>query len=246
MPIDHLAQLSLDTDLLAATLTTGRADAPVAACPGWTVSDLGAHLATVQRWATIAARTGAPPAPGDIPPAPTDPAELAAWIRAGARALTDLLSCVAADAPTWHPFPVEPKVAGLWRRRQAHEVSVHRWDAEHAVGLPASIGRAMADDGIDEYWRVMLPRLVSREGLAVPASLIEVIATDTSNRWIVDGRSGSLQVSSVRMSDDAIPEASVEGDAEAVLLRLWGRPVDADRVTVTGEVAAAWLALGGA
>ena len=219
--------------------------AEIAGCPGWTLAQLGVHLGSVQRWARHAILHGAPPQPDDIAAdmPPTDFAELPSWLRAGADRLLVALHELDPEGPTWHPFPVEPKLAGLWRRRQAQEASVHRWDAQRAIGLSPTIEAHFADDGVDEYWGVMLPRMLSRESRPVPASVIGVSLTDTGHQWTIDGRSGSVQVSA-----DAVAPAELRGTAEAVLLRLWGRPVPDGAVTVSGdgEVAAAWLALGGA
>jgi uncharacterized protein (TIGR03083 family) len=244
MTLDHLAQIRHDVDIIADVLVHGPSSAPIAGCPGWTVADLCEHLGGVHRWVTAAVSTGGPPAidPREDP-APADDLDRARWLVAGARRLIDLLAATAPDEPTWHPFPVEPKLASLWPRRQAHEALVHRWDAQHAVGRRATIDVAWAIDGIDEYWNVMLPRLVIREHRAVPVSAISVQTTDGDGVWHVDGATGS-----VRVGDAAASIASITGTAESVLLRLWGRPIDPDAVTVDGDesAATAWLELGGA
>jgi uncharacterized protein (TIGR03083 family) len=206
--------------------------------------DLGEHLGQVHRWVIGAITTGGPPTPGAAgDPAPTEElGALAAWIRDGADRMLTLLAATDPSAPTWHPFLVEPKVAGLWRRRQAQEASVHRWDAEHAIGQTAVIAADLAADGVDEYWTVMLPRMLTREERATPATTIAVELTDTGERWVVRGDSG-LPV----LDPEAQPVAVVRGDAESVLLALWGRPT-ARPLVVSGDsdALAVWLALGGA
>lgn len=243
MALDHLYILRGDVEVFADAVAAGLLDAPVAGCPGWTLADLGAHLGGVHRWVIGAVTTGAPPAAaGAYEPAPvSDAAGLAAWVREGAATMIGLLERTDPTAPTWHPFPVEPKVAGLWRRRQAQEASVHRWDAEHAIGRRPVIDAELAADGIDEYFGVMLPRMLTREGRRTPDTVLGVRLTDRPERWVLDGASG-LPVASGRAS-----HAELIGDAESVLLRLWGRPAAHDPAVVgDGEVAAAWLALGGA
>jgi uncharacterized protein (TIGR03083 family) len=245
MSLDHLTLLAADIDAFADAMATGPLDAPVAGCPGWTVAALGAHLGGVHRWARAALVTAdVPRIDAAADPAPTQGAALGEWIRTGGAALIATLHDTPPDAPTWHPFPVSPKVAGLWRRRQAQEASVHRWDAQHAIGVDATIGAALADDGVDEYWRVMLPRLVSREGQAVPTNPFAVSLTDTGTRLVLDGHDGTVRL----LPHDAHADAEVRGDAASVLLRLWGRPVPVDALTVEGDqgVADAWLRLGGA
>lgn len=244
MSLDHLSHLRRDADALADAVAGGDPDAPIAGCPGWTLIDLAAHLGRVHRWARAAIVTGGPPEiDHTADPAPTEPAAMAQWLRDGADRLIVALEAVDPQAPTWHPFPVEPKVAGLWPRRQAQETFVHRIDAELAVGRTPVIDAELAADGIDEYWTVMLPRLLSREGLTPPQSVVAVRLTDRAGEWVADGRSGV-----VVLAPAAAPAATISGDAAAVLLQMWGRPLEEGAITVEGDttVADAWLALGGA
>ena len=245
MSLDHLALLADDLDAFVAAVANGPATAEIAGCPGWTLADLGVHLGSVHRWAREAILTGAmPQLDSAADPAPTDLAGISAWVRAGADRLLEALHELDQDRPTWHPFPVEPKVAGIWRRRQAQEASVHRWDAQRAIGLSPSIEAEFAEDGVDEYWTVMLPRLCTRESQTAPASVLAVEVTDTDRRWVIDGRSGTVQ----QAEDGVAAAAGLRGHAQDVLLRLWGRPVPDGSVTLTGDttVAEAWLAMGGA
>ena len=243
MSLDFLSLLSDDVDRFVAAIASGPADAPIAGCPGWTLVDLGVHLGVVHRWARGAIVSGAVPQPDPSDPAPTDQAAVAEWVRAGADRLLTTLGELDPAAPTWHPFPVEPKVAGLWRRRQAQEASVHRWDAERAIGLSPTIDTACADDVVDEYWTVMLPRLVSRESLTVPSSVVGVELADTGRSWIIDGRSGLVQ----RAAEGVEPAAQLRGNAVDVLLRLWGRPVPDGSIALSGDqdLLEEWMALGG-
>ncbi|MGB8862406.1 MAG: maleylpyruvate isomerase family mycothiol-dependent enzyme [Ilumatobacteraceae bacterium] len=245
MSLDFLSLLAADSEAFARAIESGPAAAEIAGCPGWTLPALGAHLGTVQRWARHAILTGEPPRLDPASdPAPGDLAGLAGWLREGAGRLLDTLRTIDPQQPTWHPFPVEPKVLGIWPRRQAQEASVHRWDAEHAIGGTPTIAMEFAADGIDEYWTVMLPRLITRESLSVPCSVIAVNASDAGGRWVIDGRSGAV----VMASPEAVPAAELTGPAESVLLRLWGRPVADGQVELSGDldVIGHWLSLGGA
>ncbi len=245
MTLDHLSLLATDIEAFAVALEEGSPESEIAGCPGWALPALGAHLGGVHRWARTAILTGAAPQldPADDP-APADLAGIAAWVRDGGERLLTTLGLMDPQQPTWHPFPGEPKVAGLWMRRQAQEASVHRWDAERAIGLVPTIETTFAADGIDEYWTVMLPRLISRENLTVPTSVFATSTTDTNERWIVDGYSGAVLLAAVGVQ----PEAELRGTALDVLLQIWGRPVVDGAVQVTGDpaVAGEWMALGGA
>jgi len=244
MSLDFLSLLAADVDRFVAAIEHGPAEAPIAGCPGWTLVDLGVHLGSVHRWARGAIITGAVPQQDPSDQVPSEHAAVAQWVRDGADRLLTTLSDLDPAAPTWHPFPVEPRVAGLWRRRQAQEASVHRWDAERAIGMAPTIEREFAEDGVDEYWTVMLPRLVTRESLTVPASVIEVQLSDTGRNWTVDGRTGSVLLA----EPGTVPAAQLRGTAADVLLRLWGRPVADGAVNTSGDVAVVdeWLAMGGA
>jgi uncharacterized protein (TIGR03083 family) len=243
MGLDHLALLRDDLDRFATAVEYGPADAPIAGCPGWDLHRLGLHLAGVHRWVLAALELGAAPRPDQLPPDPEgDLAAVGAYVREGSARLLEALHDVDPDAPTWHPFPVEPKLAGLWRRRQAQEASVHRWDAERAIGGTPTIEAAFAADGADEYWHVMLPRMLIREGRATPSTRIATVALDTGQRWCVDGASGMP----VAIGDADEADVVLESTAETLLLRLWGRPCGEVLIRGDADAAAAWLALGGA
>ena len=186
--------------------------------------------------------TATSPPPEDIPEAPTEAAALVAWVREGGEALIEALSQVPVDAPTWHPFPA-PRTAGVWRRRQLHELVVHRWDAQDATGAGGSIDPAVASDGVDEYFSMMLPRRIIRDGGEFPQSSLHVHCTDTAGEWLVWPAGNELQV----RREHAKGDAALRGPAQDLLLSLWGRRHRSPAVDVVGDplVAEAWLALGG-
>jgi uncharacterized protein (TIGR03083 family) len=240
--LDHLTLLRRELGQFVAALERGPQTAPIAACPDWDLQRLGAHVAFVHRWATAALLTAASPPPKEIPQAPADAAALVQWVAEGGAALLDALARVPADAPTWHPFPA-PMKAGVWRRRQLHEMVVHRWDAQHAIGDADPIEPAVASDGIDEYFSMMLPRRIIRDGGEVPRSSLHVHCTDTAGEWLVtsDGRELALR------REHAKGDAALRGPAESLLLALWGRGHRPPVIDVVGDTAVAdsWLALGG-
>ena len=199
----------------------------------------------MQRWATTAAATATEPDREVFRSAPADDEGLGDWLRSGTAALVETLQHVDPAAPTWHLFPGVPLVAGIWPRRQAHEILVHRWDAEAAVGATTALDAELASDGIDEYFGVMLPRLLEREALSLPDSSLHVHCTDVAGEWLVQrGSDGRLDV----RREHAKGDAALRGPAAALLLRLWGRDDSGGGIDVVGneDAAAAWLALGGA
>lgn len=180
---------------------------------------------------------------------PTLPADgdYVAWYLESANALVDVLDGLDPDAPTWHIFPAE-RVNRVWPRRQLHETMVHRWDAEQAGGSTTPLDPVFAADGIDEYFELMLPRLIKRaagEGSSVglPSTSLHVHCLDTQGEWLVLVADGAL----VMTREHAKGDAALRGRAEDILLQLWGRPVADGAIDVVGDPAAAaqWLALGG-
>lgn len=238
--VDHLLA---DTERFAAAIERGPVDAPVAACPGWSVRELAEHLGQVHRWAGFCVEAGRPPTHDDAPMPSLGDNEPAAWLRDGAAHLATVLRGIDPGAPTWHPFPVE-RVAGVWPRRQAHETAVHRWDAEQAVGTPSPIDAELASDGIDEYVELAIPRLIVREAIQVPAGSLHLHCTDVDGEWLVWSDDGEYRMIRAHQKGDA----ALRGPAAEILLRLWGRESTlAGELSPIGddEVLAAWLSVAG-
>ena len=168
--IDYPEHVRADAARLGEVLAGGNLDADVPTCPGWTLRDLAHHLGGVHRWARIAAAHGRRPERGEVEGPPPD-AGLVGWLVGGAGDLADTLATVEIGAPTWHPFPT-PLVGAVWPRRQAHETVVHRWDAETVTGEHTPIDPVLAADGIAEYFELIVPRVVSRDGVDAPDPMV--------------------------------------------------------------------------
>ncbi len=120
---------------------------------------------------------------------------------------------------------------------------MHRWDAERAVGLDATIDPSLAADGIDEYFELAIPSLVVR-GIAVPSGSLHVHCTDVDGEWLVTSDDGEYRMIRAHEKGDA----ALRGPAEPILLRLWGRDSNrADELSPVGDesVLADWLAIAG-
>lgn len=209
----YLAALEQDAAAMSDHLTSGDLGAPVAACPGWDVGDLGAHLGVTHRWATDALTSATPPPEGVAPPRD----ELGAWFVEGAQRLLDALRRTDPAAPCWG-FGPQPRTAAFWVRRQALETAVHAWDAATALGRPAAVAPDLAADGVDEVAAVFYPRQVRlgrREPVPAPVLLR---CTDAA----LEAQVG-----------DGEPVAVVEAAAEPLLLLVWGRR-DLDAVVAQG------------
>lgn len=236
----YLAQVRAAGDRVLEVLRTEPLDTPVPSCPGWSLADLARHLGEIHRWVVFTATERRSPDDDELEPPPSDDASLAGWVDAGLGRMLDLLASLPPDAPVWHPF-VDPQVAGIWPRRQCHELTIHRWDAERAVGRQPDIEPWVAADGIDEYFRRIVPRVHRRDGKEPPAGSLLVDATDVGRRWVVDGLA-------VRELDgaEAVPptDGTVAAPAGDLLLGLWGRlPLPA--ASGPSPVVEAWLRFGG-
>jgi uncharacterized protein (TIGR03083 family) len=200
--MDYLALLDRELAAFEACLG-GDLSAPVEHCGDWTLYDLADHLGRQNLWAAAAVTEQR----GDYEPrpAPRDPAELAAWFNGTGSVL---LAALDADpsATAWTIAP--PPTVGFWQRRRCHETLVHRWDAEHALGVAGPLDPALADDGVAEVIDTMTPRQVRLGRTAAPAHAVGMHATDT----------GSL-----RTLGPGDPVAIVSGTAADLLLLLWGR-----------------------
>lgn len=243
---DFVVQVTANGERFAEIVRNGPLDAPVVSCPDWTLLDLAHHLGYVHRWARLAAATAAPPDGAQIESPPSGGADdLADWMAAGVTGLTATLADLDPDAPTWHPFPFEP-LAGVWPRRQAHETAVHRWDAESAVRAFTPIDPLLAADGVVEYFELIIPRLVQRDGIVLPSGRLHLRLDDADLLLTItasDHAGVGLAITTASGSSAEPADDIVVGRAEDVLLALWGRqPLP---TAPESEVARRWLAVGG-
>lgn len=240
----YIEHLLADAERFAIVLDSSPLDTAVPACPGWDVSRLAEHTGKIHRWARFCASHGRRPSDDEAKALESYDADLAGeWFRSGAAMLADTLGGLEPTAPTWHPFPVD-QVAGFWPRRMAHETSVHRWDAEIAAGVSATIDATLASDGIDEYFEIVAPRLIAGGRADLPAGSLHVHCTDVPGEWLLWSGDGGYQMIRAHQKGDA----ALRGPAAAILLRLWGRQaIDADQLSPIGDESAldAWLAIGG-
>ncbi|MGV4986504.1 maleylpyruvate isomerase family mycothiol-dependent enzyme [Streptomyces sp. NRAIS4] len=239
---DLLQTLDQEGRLLAAAAAAAGTDAKVPTCPEWQVRDLLRHTGAVHRWAAgFVADACAEPRPlGDAPD--LDGAELVDWYRDSHRLLVDTLAAAPADVECWtfHPAPI-PSPLAFWTRRQAHETTVHRYDAEAARGGTASpIAPDFAVDGIDELLRGVHAR--SRSRLRTPEPrVLRVRAVDADAVWTVR-LTAEPPVTVPHAAEEA--DAELSGPADELYLALWNRrPVP----TVTGDrsLADLWRDKGG-
>jgi uncharacterized protein (TIGR03083 family) len=227
--------LDREGGLLASAAEAAGVDATVPTCPQWQVRDLLRHTGMVHRWATAYVAEGytAHHPDGGLPD--LDGAELVAWFREGHRALVDTLAAAPPDVECWHFFPA-PSPLAFWARRQAHETTVHRVDAESARGgTPTEIAPDFAADGIDELLRGFHGRRKSRVRSEEPR-VLRVRATDTDGAMWTVRLSQEPPAAERDGSGDA--DCELAGPAGQLYLALWNR---APFPSVTGDASLAAL-----
>jgi uncharacterized protein (TIGR03083 family) len=231
---DHIEQLRIQGELLAAAAERTDLDTPIPTTPEWRMRDLVRHMGDVHRWAGAhVARGRLKPIGKDelaevAGPLPDDPG-LIEWFREGHAGLIRTLEEADPAVRCWSFLPA-PSPLAFWARRQAHETGIHRADAESPGGRLTPFSTDMAVDGIDE----LLLGFFRGDGQdAAPTdrpSTLYVRATDAAAGWLA-----SLGERSVR-SDEEVSSAdcAVRGAASDLFLLLWNRR-EPDGLDVTGD-----------
>jgi uncharacterized protein (TIGR03083 family) len=217
--LDHARIIREESDALAAA-GGGGGETPV---PGtdWTVADLLDHVGRLTwMFAGRTRKAGGGDFYETVRPEDVDPVT---FFRQGAATLCEQLSAADpnAEIKTWAGL-VPP--AWLWRR-MTHELAVHRWDAQAAVGNPEPLAVEVAEDGIDELLEVFVPRA---DVGPVDGSL-HLHATDGDGEWFIETADGLTWTRAHEKGDVA-----VRGATSDLLLVLWGR-IPTTAVEVIGD-----------
>lgn len=220
---EHLSHLDDAGQRLSAAAAAAGPDAPVPSCPDWVVRDLVMHQGGIHRWATSFVRERRTEFwgidLGDVVGSWPSDADLLDWFAAGHADLIGAIRAADPDLVCWTFLPA-PSPLAMWARRQAHETTVHRVDAELAAGWPlAKIPAAFAADGVDELLRCFITR---RGGSlrADPARTLRVSCTDGSGDWLVSVQPDRVVTSA---GDDGPADCHVRGTASDLYLALWHR-----------------------
>jgi uncharacterized protein (TIGR03083 family) len=147
-------------------------------------------------------------------------AALVDWFRDGHAGLVDALATAPGDLACWSFLPA-PSPLAFWARRQAHETTIHRVDAELAGAGPSAVPAEFAVDGLDELLLCFFSRPRNRLRFDDPKTLA-IVATDAGASWLV--RIGPEGASAQRR-DGGPPDAdaTVAGPASALYVGLWNR-----------------------
>ncbi len=226
MSLDYVDQILRSSRMIVELSTSTNALRNVPACPDWTLSDLCLHLAEVQRRQLLRLGATSNPDPSLLTPLGDDrsPSE---HLREATNALVAALRELDPASQAWNWTGANQTVAWA-QRRQAHEATVHCFDALAAVAegndaLSAlsqlDISTAMARDGVREIVEVLLPSwwpdLTSP--IANDVTIVHIVSTDAPEvTW-------ELQISSDAFHASATPTSAphLRIAAPSTYLYLW-------------------------
>ena len=235
MTFDWAAELEREGSALGDAAAVDLA-AAVPAAPGWDTTELLRHVGLLYVRSSVILRTGTMERPsrknGMLPDPPGD--GVLEWYRASlAELLVDVRGIDDPDRPVYSFAPAHQR-AGFWPRRMAQETTIHRVDAEQAVGATVTpIAPAFGADGIEEIFTVFVPAFGADRSPGDGRS-VHLHATDADSEWLIRFEPGGI----VAEPGHAKGAAAVRGPAAELLLWLWGRrPLDG--LDVIGDRAAA-------
>ncbi|AHI00082.1 maleylpyruvate isomerase family mycothiol-dependent enzyme [Kutzneria viridogrisea] len=221
--VDHdllLEVLRAEVGLLARSAEGARPELPVPGCPGLTLGETVRHVGGVHRMALAWLRGGTRPVHWQRQP-PVGRA-LTEFVLTG---LAELLAELAAHpaeevCSTW--WTVD-QTYGFWRRRMAHEATVHRVDVQGAAGLEIDpIDEQIALDGIDEVLTLWFAHRLTVLGVSGTASC-KVAVQAAGHTWLVSAGPKGTAAWRTSEADAAQAQAVITGSARDVYLWLWGR-----------------------
>jgi uncharacterized protein (TIGR03083 family) len=222
--VDHGALIDaveVEGDALIEAVRAGPASTAVATCEGWTVNDLATHVGDFCGfWSHVLCEgAGRPKTPFAEPP---EGGDLAGWLAGMSGHLVDQLRAVPAATEVWTWYEAD-RAAGFVSRRCAHELAVHRYDAQSARGTCSPIAGELAADGIDEILDVLI-HARDRTGQGSGRGL-SLDSTDTGGLWEI--RLGPERIDVGRPSPTrtvARDDLALSGSASDLELLLYNRP----------------------
>lgn len=215
----YLKQVRADGERIA-EVSVGNLELPVPTCPGNTVASLLLHTTGVFAFWTGALEQNRRP---DFDMARLEGAGVDTHLRELERFLT-AISARDPDETTW-TFGSQQSVR-FWCRRSAHEMSIHRWDFENAVGDPEPIDPDLAADGIDEILVEFGTKRDDASGWVSGSEMFDgdgetfcLQATDGTDSRLVTARPDHFDI----VVGSGSADVTARGTASDLLLFCWGR-----------------------
>jgi len=203
-------------------------DAKVPSCGDWTVADLCSHLGRLHRWVAdiVDSRPEQFKTSWDKIETPEGDA-LLDFLGSGYGLMADALESVPPTERVWSW--TDDGTAAFWARRQAHELAVHRYDAQLAAGFSEPIDRELAVDGIQEVFDILPFRTSGRTGPG-HGETIHLHCTDGEGEWLIRHNPDGVEVT----REHAKGDVAARGSASDLLLMLWGR-IQPEQLEVFGN-----------
>jgi uncharacterized protein (TIGR03083 family) len=222
----HIARVRAEGDRIVELLNNGDLGVIVPTCPEWTLGELARHLGRTHRWATGFVRDSvdheatAEDEQAWWGPMPAD-ADVAGWVRAGVDGLVGALDAAPPDLACWTFLPA-PSPLAFWARRQAHETTIHRLDAEAAVGAePAGIDPEFAVDGVDELLLAFYGR--RNRVRSDPPRTLGLIASDADVAWLARLTTEGARSERCDTATAEAADAVITAPAMTIYSGLWNR-----------------------
>jgi uncharacterized protein (TIGR03083 family) len=207
---------------LTFALEAGAIDDLVPTCEGWEVSDLAVHVGDFCGfWSHVLCEATSRPKPPH--PAPPEGDDLVPWVAAACAGLVTELDATPGSTKVWTWFDAD-HTAGFVARRSAHELAVHRYDAQASRGICTPIPAELASDGIDEVLDVLV---TARERTGKGSGRVLALrSTDVGTEWLVTLEQDRIGVE--RRTQDEPPhdgsDLIVSGTTSDLELTLYHRP----------------------
>ncbi|MEU0265619.1 maleylpyruvate isomerase family mycothiol-dependent enzyme [Nocardioides sp. NPDC006303] len=252
-PTAYLDHIRSESARFRAVLADTDPTTPVPTAPEWTAADLLWHVGgVVQHFWTFILETRPAVPTDETYTEPEKPAEatyeqlLAHFDEVNARFIKTLEE-TGPEEPAWTWS--REQTAGFTYRRQAHEILIHRLDAELTAGAVTPLDPALAADGIDEILDVFYGGKPEWASFAGGGQYVRVDAVDTDTQtWIELGLVSGTRPNGDSLEDEhdlsvvspgdipagTEPDALVEGTAADLDAWLWRRRDD-EGIQVTGD-----------
>ena len=250
--MDRLRVIEEESRRFADALAHADEAAPVPTCPDWNARALLWHLIGVHRfWADVLAQD--PQTEEDVEALgwegktpPDSVADLFALREQATSDLLDQLRLLDDSAARW-TWSDHDQSVGFTRRMQTYEATMHRIDAELTADRQVSriapdVAAGAVDHCVDVMWG-LVPDWAQHEPLAV----VELAASDTGQRWLVEIRrwfgvgpesGNSYDLAWTERIDGVEPQAIVTAVTVEQLARwAWGRQPDPAAITIEGSEA---------
>jgi uncharacterized protein (TIGR03083 family) len=223
--MDYHSHLDAVVSARAALLTALADAAPddlVPTCEGWKIADLTTHVGKAcELWTgVLCGANGHPTAPGAEPPQGDD---LLDWVSARIDHLVDELSTTSPETSIGDWFGAAEH-AGFVARRCAHELTVHRYDAQSSTRACTPIALELARDGIDEVLDTLV-KFGERTGRG-SGRVLALRSTDTDACWMVTIEHDRILVQRPSLEEAALQHSDVvvTGTTSDLELTLYHRP----------------------